>query len=269
MQLKQRDRPGKRGWRVIKVISVVLAGILTLSSISAISNVFADKSTVKGSNILSADDNPDRIGPIVMPENMSVIYRDTTPFSGRFRDPDCSYSLTDNHFIIEAGKKYARTHIYFTNENPRPVVHGFDIVDYDYIKIEFDLFNYLTTPVVPGYFEIYGFTSNDTAQKIDATRMEISSPEGSSNLLLKTRNGKTFEGETFHIEYLIKVNESTPKYSDMDIYINGELVNSVNELSSSNYLTKLANIRFTFRYGIFHGASYSLGAGNLLITGCK
>ena len=267
MQLKQRDRPGKRGWRVIKVISIVLAGILTLSSISAISNVFADKSTVKGSNIVSTDNNPDRIGPIVMPENMSVIYRDTTPFSGRFRDPNYSYSLTDNHFTIEAEKYYSRTHIYFTDESPRPVVHGFDILDYDYIKIEFDLFNYLATPAVDCEFALRGFTSADSGIYINGSHMYISSLEDSSKMMLETKNGKTFEGETFHIEYLIKVNESTPKYSDMDIYVNGELVNSVSYISDK-YVTKLAHIEFSRLFGAEDTGS-SLGAGNLLITGCK
>ena len=267
MQLKQRDRPGKRGWRVIKVISIVLACILTLSSLSAISNVFADKSTVKGSNIVSADDNPDRTGPIVMPENMSIIYQDKTPFSGRFRGPDVSYELTDGHFTVEAGKYYDRTTIYFTNDVPVGLVHGVDIVDYDYIKIEFDLFNYSVNPAVNCYFQIVCFPPDGGAVKLSDSLIYISSLEDSSKMMLETKNGKTFEGETFHIEYLFRVDKQNPQYSDMDIYVNGELVNSASYISSK-YLTKLGNIRFNM-YSGFEGVSSSLGAGNLLITGCK
>ena len=86
-------------------------------------------------------------------------------------------------------------------------------------------------------------------------------------MYLRTATGKTFEGETFHIEYVIKVDKQNLGYSDIDIYVNGELVGSLSYISGA-YLTKLSHVVFTMDRG-HEDVSSSLGAGNLLITGCK
>ena len=67
MQKKQRDRPKKRGWGVIKEIALILACILSLSSMNAISKAFKDDSKEKPSNIVN-NNTSNNSGSVEEPE---------------------------------------------------------------------------------------------------------------------------------------------------------------------------------------------------------
>ena len=266
MQLKQRDRPGKRGWRVIKVISILLAGILTLLSIPAISNVFEYNSTEKVSNIVSTDNNPKREGFIVMPENRTVLYLDPSPINGRMYTADGSsggdYSKTDDHLVFH--NLYSRCGFLlgmFERNEP-----GHELKDYTHMKIEFDLFNYLQGESLYGELYLVGRDAYSSGDRVNGTRIMIDKIEDSSQIKLTTRTGKEFIGENFKVEYLIEVNKNVPWDSRIQVFLNGEMVESLSTLVNTFVLIRtITEIRFYLTGGNYD----SLGISNLVVTACK
>ena len=265
MQPKQRDRPGKRGGRVIKVIAIVLTFILFISPITVTTNTFTDKSSKKESNIINKEDYPNRDELIVMPDGRIVIYENKAPFSTIFRDPTDTYELVDGHLSIAPGQEYGRTHVELFNGNYENAPYLL-MTDYGYVKVEFDVYNYLKTPGVECSFYLMG--RGDGSWRLQGTKMHISGFEDSSKLKLTSGGGKTFEGESFHVEYLIQVDKSRPSNSRIQAFVNGELVDSSSYLHST-YVTRLAEVRFINLYAKALDTPSSIGVGNLLITGCK
>lgn len=265
MQPKQRDRPRKRGLNAIKVIAIALTLILSISSISVIAQTFTDKSSNKESNIINKEDYPSRNELIVMPEARTVIYQDTTPLSGRFRNPSQPCELIDNHFIVPYGQKYGQTEMFLTKSG---YGHSFDMRDYTHIKVEFEIFNNLQTPAVDCFFYLLAGHVGSSNSVGKPTRIDVVPIEGTSQFKLTTRSGKQFVGEHFKIEYLIEVDKLNPWDSRCQTFIDGQLLESSNVFSTSASYT-LSEVCFRQPYAKYKDTSSSLGVGNLVVTGCK
>lgn len=268
MQLKQRDRPRKRGLKAIKVIAVVLTAVLSLGSLGIIHSALSDSEPKKQQSVVNTVDRTDTDGLIVMPENRTVIYQDATPLQNRFRVSSGSYTLVDNHMVIGSDVEIASAEILLgTHPFCQP---GFVIADYTHIKIEFDVFNYLQTSAKCGFFYLLSRDVSGKSDLSDASKIYVSTGgPSSSQFKLTTRSGKQFVGEEFKIEYLIEVDKQNPQDSDIQVFINGEMVeemNSINSIGQSWPVRTLCEVRF-----VPHDMARdsSIGFSNLLVTGCK